>query len=335
MSVFGASLSKSATSSVDNAVSADLIVTGPSSGFPISVVKAVSSVPGVTGSSTVYRGQFELKGSLSSLVGVSTDHLADTVILQMQAGRSQAALAAGQLLIDTTTAKDDRLSVGSVVPVKFALTGTSTMRIGGIFEPNALIGHFLVGSGFFLFHFTNPLPIGVLLKTDGRAGIFNAVNSATNPYPNVGVQTRSQFEASQVAKVNQLLGIVYALLALAVLIALIGIVNTLLLSVFERTHEIGLLRAVGMKRRQIRAMIRSEAVILSLFGAIIGVVVGTGLGTALAFSLKRSDQITVIAVPYSSLVVFLLIAALLGLSAASWPARRAAKLDVLAAIATD
>ena len=94
--------------------------------------------------------------------------------------------------------------------------------------------------------------------------MFNAVNNATNPYPNVGVQTRAQYEASQVAKVNQLLGIVYALLALAVLIALIGIVNTLLLSVFERTHEIGLLRAVGMKRRQIRAMIRSEAVILAL-----------------------------------------------------------------------
>ncbi len=119
------------------------------------------------------------------------------------------------------------------------------------------------------------------------------------------------------------------------LIALIGIVNTLLLSVFERTHEIGLLRAVGMKRRQIRAMIRSEAVILSLFGAIIGIAVGTGLGFALTSSLKRSQEITVVAVPFPSLVIFLLIAALLGLGAASWPARRAAKLDVLAAIAAD
>ncbi|MGP0031852.1 MAG: ABC transporter permease [Acidimicrobiales bacterium] len=335
MSVFGASLSKSVTNSVENAVSADLIVTGPSSGFPNSVVKAVSGVPGVIASSTVYQGQFEFKGSLSTVVGVSTKHLADTLILQMKAGRSRAALAAGQMLIDTTTAKDDHLSVGSSAPVKFALTGDSAMRIGGIFQPNALIGHYLVGSGFFLDHFTDPLPIGVLLKTDGRAGIFTAVNNATNPYPNVGVQTRSQFEASQVAKVNQLLGIVYALLALAVLIALIGIVNTLLLSVFERTHEIGLLRAVGMKRRQVRAMIRSEAVILSLFGAVIGIVVGTGLGTALASSLKRSQEITVIAVPVWSLVLFVFIAALLGLVAASWPARRAAKLDVLSAIATD
>jgi len=335
MSVFGASLSKSATSSIDHAINADLIVTGPSSGFPNSVVSAVSRVPGITASATAYRGQFEFKHSLSTVVGVSTDHLADTVIVHMHAGTSAAALAAGQILIDTTTAKNDHLSVGSAAPVKFAVTGTSTMRIGGIFEPNALIGHYLVGREFFLAHFTNPLPIAVLLKTDGRAGIFNAVNDATTPYPNVGVQTRSQYEASQVAKVNQLLGIVYALLALAVLIALIGIVNTLLLSVFERTHEIGVLRAVGMKRRQVRAMIRSEAVILSLFGAIIGIVVGTGLGAALASSLKRSQAITIVAVPFPSLVVFVVVAALLGLGAASWPARRAAKLDVLAAIAAD
>ncbi len=87
-------------------------------------------------------------------------------------------MAAGHILIDTTTAKDDHLSVGSTAPVKFALGGTSTMRVGGIFQPNALIGHYLVGSEFFLAHFTNPLPIGVLLKTDGRAGIFNAVNDA-------------------------------------------------------------------------------------------------------------------------------------------------------------
>ena len=133
---------------------------------------------------------------------------------------------------------------------------------------------------------------------------------------------------------NQLLGIVYALLGLAVIIAMIGIVNTLMLSVFERTHEIGLLRAVGMRRRQVRAMIRSESVILAVFGAVIGIVVGTAMGVALAWSLK-AQGISEIVVPFSSLVVFLVLAALLGLAAASWPARRAAKLDVLSAIAVE
>src|SRR6202044_894658 len=124
MSVFGASLSKSTTNSIDNAVSADLVVTGPGSGFPNSAVKAVSDVPGVTASATVYHGQFEFKGTLASVVGVAADHLADTVILSMKAGTSQAALTAGQMLIDTTTAKNDDLSVGSLVRVKFALAGT-------------------------------------------------------------------------------------------------------------------------------------------------------------------------------------------------------------------
>ena len=133
---------------------------------------------------------------------------------------------------------------------------------------------------------------------------------------------------------NQLLGIVYALLALAVVIALIGIVNTLMLSVFERTHEIGLLRAVGMRRRQVRAMIRAESLILAIFGALIGIVLGTGLGIALSSSLKKQG-ITDVVVPFTSLFVFLVLAALLGLVAASWPARRAANLDVLAAVAAE
>ena len=135
-------------------------------------------------------------------------------------------------------------------------------------------------------------------------------------------------------QVNQLLGLVYALLALAVLIALIGIVNTLMLSVFERTHEIGLLRAVGMRRRQVRAMIRSEAVILAVFGAVIGIVIGTALGVALVAALQQQG-ITDIVVPISSLIVFVLIAALLGLAAATWPARRAARLDVLTALSAE
>jgi putative ABC transport system permease protein len=337
MAVYGASLKQSATTAVDGAVRAQLIVTGPSTGFPNSVLAAVADVPGVAATTTVYQGQFEINGSLQTLAAVSTANLADNVILHMKTGTAASAMTDGQLLIDTITAKADHLSVGSPVAATFARTGTSTLRIGGIYQPNSLIGHYLVGSGLFLTHYTNPLPIGVLAHTDGNDKVAAAVNTALNPYPTVGVQTTAQYQHSQEASVNLLLGIVYALLALAVLVALIGIVNTLLLTVSERTHEIGLLRAVGMKRRQIRAMIRSEAVIVSLFGALTGIAVGTALGTALAYALERSpsQSITAIVVPLTSLIAFLAIAALLGLGAAAWPARRAAKLDILAAIATD
>ncbi len=251
----------------------------------------------------------------------------------MKAGTG-AALARGEILIDSTTARSDHLSVGDVAPVKFAATGPTTVRIGGVYAANALIGSYLVSNSYFLAHFVNEQPGAVLLRTDGSSGVDKAVQNALASYPNVKVQTRAQFEQAQINAVNQLLGLIYALLALAVLIALIGIVNTLMLSVFERTREIGLLRAVGMKRRQVRAMVRAESVILAIFGAIIGIVIGTGMGIALVASLKQQG-ITDTVVPVPDLVVFLVLSAVLGLVAASWPARRAAKLDVLAAIATN
>jgi putative ABC transport system permease protein len=337
IAVFGASVSRSATASIDQAIAANIVVTNSDSNgpgaFSTAVPAAVAGVPGVSSTSTVYGGQFEFKQSIVDLRAISTKNLSQTLILDMSSGTTQA-LAAGKLLVDTSTANSDHLSVGDTVPVKFALTGHSTLRIGGIFQTNQLIGSFLVSQAFYVKHFQNPQPQAVLASTDGSAGVQHAVSHALAPYPNVQVQSRTQFENSQAAQVNQLLGLVYALLALAILIALIGIVNTLMLSVFERTHEIGLLRAVGMKRRQIRAMIRSESVILAVFGAVIGIIVGTLLGIALVSSL-HSQGITDTVVPYSNLVIFLILAALLGLLAASWPARRAARLDVLAAIAAE
>jgi hypothetical protein len=152
------------------------------------VPKAASVVPGVTATSTVYGGQFEVRKSLASLLALSTENLSRTVILNVTEGTSRP-LAAGDLLIDTNTANSDHLSVGDTVPVRFTLTGPSTMRIGGICKPNALAGKYLVSDAFFLTHFQNPLPGAV---------------------------------KSQTAQVNQLLGVIYALLGLAVIIALIG-----------------------------------------------------------------------------------------------------------------
>jgi putative ABC transport system permease protein len=334
IAVFGASLSQSATSSVDQAISADLLISANGSGqLSDSVPAAVAAVPGVTATNTVYRNQFEFKSTLTTLTGVTTQNLADTVILRMTSG-SAAALAHGEMLIDNTTATKDRLAVGDRVPVRFAATGPTTVKIGGIYQSNALIQSYLVGSAYFLAHFRQPHPGAVLARTNSSPGTETAVSTALARYGNVQVQTRAQFEQAQVSSVNQLLGLVYALLALAVLIALIGIVNTLMLSVLERTREIGLLRAVGMRRPQVRSMIRSESVILATFGAVIGIAIGTLMGLALVSSL-RQQGITETSVPWVRLVEFLILAAVLGLVAASWPARRAARLNVLAAIAAE
>jgi putative ABC transport system permease protein len=334
IAVLGASLSASAANEVDSAVNADYIVTG-SGGFSRSVLPAVSRLPGVTTATGIYQGQFEFRGSVSSLAAATPARLAQTVNLHVVSGRGGPAMAAGELLTDTNTARADHLEVGSVVHVTFAQTGPTTMRIGGLYKANPLVGSFIVGEGFFLSHFADPLPTGVLLRTAaGAAPLDRALNRALVPYANVGFETRAQFESDQKSKVKQELGLVYVLLALAIVVALIGIVNTLMLSVFERTHEIGLLRAVGMKRRQVRAMIRSESVIVALFGAVVGIVIGTGLGIALASSL-RDNGVATLSIPVASLIGFLVLSALLGLAAGTWPARRAARLDVLAAIAVE
>ena len=340
ITVFGASLSKSATSSVDNAVSADYIMTSTGNGARrVQQLGGHRRRPGARGGDGLDRLQ---RGVRVPGIGVGPDRglgrqaVATRSSCAWTRAPGAGALAAGQLLIDTTTANSNHL-VGGVD------------RAGQV-RPDRELHHAdrrdlqaqrparqLPRRRRLL---PVPLPRPAARRRPaqhdqrGARHHATAVNGGLSAYPNLKIQTRAQFEKAQQAQVNQLLGLVYALLALAVIIALIGIVNTLMLSVFERTHEIGLLRAVGMKRRQVRAMIRSESVILSLFGAIIGVIVGTALGTAFAASLKQQG-ITDIVVPFSSLVVFLVIAALLGLGAASWPARRAAKLDVLAAIAAD
>jgi putative ABC transport system permease protein len=160
-----------------------------------------------------------------------------------------------------------------------------------------------------------------------------AIKAVTAPYPNLNVQDQATYKASEKNRISILLNLVYVLLGFSILIAIIGIVNTLALSVIERTRELGLLRAVGMKRRQVRRMVRGEAIVVCLIGALLGVVVGLGLGLALVSAI-HFDTGTVLSIPAATLIIVVLLAGLAGVVAAIGPARRAAKLDVLRAIAT-
>lgn len=333
IAVLGGSLSASAKQEVQSAMAADYIVTGGDT-INAGVTARVARLPGVAAATAVFTGQFDVRGSLQNLGAVTTSGLEQTVKLNIVSGAGTAALSHGELLVDTQTAKDQHLHVGSLLPVAFAQTGHTTMRVGGVFKYNPLVGSYLTGAGYFLEHFNRPPADAVLVTTAvGTRNFETRLKAVLSAYPNLKAKSRGQFVQDQQNSVNQLLGLIYVLLALAVVIALIGIVNTLMLSVFERTHEIGLLRAVGMQRGQVRWMVRSEAVIIALFGAVVGIVVGTGLGLAMASAL-RNNGVTALSVPVTSIIAFLVLAALLGLGAASWPARRAAKLDVLQAIAT-
>jgi putative ABC transport system permease protein len=161
-----------------------------------------------------------------------------------------------------------------------------------------------------------------------------AINRVLAAYPNATLQDQAQYKASQAQSVNQMLNLIYGLLGLSVAIALIGIANTLALSIYERTRELGLLRAVGTTRGQLRSMVRAEALIISAFGALEGLILGVLFGWAIVASM-RSLGVTQLVFPVPQLLVVAVIAALAGLIAAISPSRRAAKLNILQAVTTD
>jgi len=165
-------------------------------------------------------------------------------------------------------------------------------------------------------------------QADARA----AIDPLLVPYPDVKLQDRAEFTKAQLGQIDSLLAVVNVFLALAIIIAVIGITNTLALSVFERTRELGLLRAVGMSRRQLRRMVRLEAVIVAVFGALLGVAIGLLFGFAVCTALP-DNFVSGISVPIGTLVFLVILAALVGVVAAIFPARRASRLDILDAVA--
>ena len=254
----------------------------------------------------------------------------------MRAG-SVSALGDGDVLVYKETAKSNGWKVGDTFTAEFARTGKQTMRIVGIYTDNRLLGNYVVSLGTYDRNFTQQLDTVVLAKTApgvSQATAKAAVTRVAKQFPNVKLEDQAQFRQSQSNQINTLLALISALLGLAILIALFGIINTLALSIFERTREIGLLRAVGMARRQVRTMIRWESVLIAVFGAVLGAAVGIFFGWAMVHALK-SQGITALTVPVGQLVIYVVIAGIFGVLAAVWPARRAARLDVLQAIATE
>jgi putative ABC transport system permease protein len=338
MSIMAASITTSATAQIDRSVGADFIITAnnfrPLSG---SVAVAATKVAGVAAVTEFREGEMKVGASRVQVSGVTGATVADTLRLHMLAGSPGALGGGSTVLVDQQTAKDKHLHVGSTLPVTFALTRAKTLRVAGIYEKNPIAGGYLIGLRTYDANFRNRLDIVVALKAasadqlgDVRAGLAGALKA----YPSLQLRDQSEFKQNQKRQINQVLSFVLALLVLSLIIAWLGIVNTLALSVFERTREIGLLRAVGMARSQIRRMVRLEAVVIALFGAALGVVLGIGYGTALVQAL-HSQGIDQTSYPFGQLVIYLVIGVLAGITAAWWPSRRAAKLDVLQAIATD
>ncbi len=336
MSIMAASITTSANAAIDNSVGADFIITADNFN-PISdsVTAAAEKVPGA-GAVTAFRaGSAKIKNSTTQLQGVTPNTVVDTLRLDTTSG-SADNLALDSVLLSEKVAKNNHWHVGSKVPVEFSLTGKKSLTVQGIFAKNPIAGDYLIGLNTYDANFRNRLDQVVAIKAAGGANLGQVradLTKALKSYPTLKLQDQTEFKADQKRQINQVLAFVLALLVLSLLIAWLGIVNTLALSVFERTREIGLLRAVGMATRQVRRMIRLEAVVIALFGALLGVALGIGYGAALVQAL-HSQGIDTTSFPVGQLIGYLVVGVVAGVTAALWPARRASRLDVLQAIST-
>jgi putative ABC transport system permease protein len=336
--VMGASLKTSFHAIFRSGLTADYVLRPAQQsapGFSTSVASTLQTTPGVTTAAGISGGPAEVSGSVKSLEAIDPVALPQVLNMTTVSG-DLAGIGQDKIAISKTVADDKHYKVGQVLTVRFAKTGVQHLPVAAIYKKNQLAGDYLISHDYAQRNFTQNLDFVVLANTEG--GVTPAtqakVEHAVAAFPNVKVQTQAQYLHDADKQIDQLLNLIIVLLLLAIVIALLGIVNTLALSIVERTREIGLLRAVGMSRKQLRRSIRLEAGIIATYGAILGVVVGIGYGWALVRAL-RSQGIEHFSVPVTLLIVAVVLAAIAGTLAAVWPARRAAKLDVLEAIATE
>jgi putative ABC transport system permease protein len=337
MAVFGQSAKASIDKTIGESFSADYVVSN-AVGVPFSptIVDQVAKVPGVGAVARFRYTAATMGGETTQIGGIEPVAFAKSMNVTMDSGKI-SDLSGQTLLVERNRAKDLGLKVGD--SVKMSIAGTeASYPVVGIFEglPNIWSEYLTSLDAVSVAGVTPADNLAYIVRSPGAdaAQVRAGIDSVIADLPTITLKDQAEFAAEQRAPIDQMLMLIYALLGLAVVIAVLGIINTLALSVIERTREVGLLRAVGLSRRQLRTMVRLESMVISLLGATLGV----GLGLVFGIALQRSQAdagIGVLSIPGGQLVTFVVLAALVGVLAAVWPARRAARLDVLRAITTD
>jgi putative ABC transport system permease protein len=337
MSVLGASTSDSIDRLVDDGLKADYVVSNAVQvPFSTSVARDLAAVDGVDEVAAYRVGFGQVGGQDTFLAAFDPDPMLRAVTVEQATGDLEA-LGDGTALLSDDRAAAEGLAVGDTLELTLP-AGPQELEVAGTYATNQFIGAPVVVS-------PETLEEGGVAPADNLVYVTRSpdadpeavtagLEAALTGLPTVTLKDQDAFAEEQRAPVNQLLAIVYALLGLAIVIAALGIVNTLALSVIERTREVGLLRAVGMSRRQLRTMVRLEAVVIAVLGALLGVALGLVFGISLQRALA-GQGIEILSVPWTQLLLFLVAAGLVGVLAAVWPARRAARLDVLRAITTE
>jgi len=337
VATLAAGIVNSFESAVNDLFTGDYAITAQNnfSPIPTDAAEAAAQAPGVTAIGNVRTGEVLVFGGPTFATAVDPG-MADVIDLEWKEGSQKVFSALGEdgVFVDDGTADDEGLELGSNVTVTFPDGTSRPFAVEGIFDPPAAgspFGEVTISSAVWDEQIPSPRNLFSFLKMEGGETDANqaALDTALGDFPNAKAQTRQAFIDNQISGLSAILNILYVLLALSILVSLFGIVNTLVLTVFERTREIGMLRAIGMTRRQIRRMIRHESVITALIGAAVGIVLGVVLAALLIW---RVDFIE-FSFPTVQVIVFVIAAIVVGMVAAIFPARRAAKLDPLEAIA--
>ncbi|WP_320775368.1 ABC transporter permease, partial [Streptomyces sp. CRN 30] len=345
MSVASASMTASFDEQIDRTLGADFVVQNDSFlPFPQEVTDAVTGAPGA---GTAVRSRFAPVAvrlpdgdRVETSVAGYDPRLDEVADLAYTAGDTSAALGGGRVGMDAEFARDHGVRVGTTVPVRFQSGRTADLTVGALTDRDSASG-FGTPGGLFVGMATlqRYAPGGqdsvvYVNAADGTDtdGLRAELERALDPYPQVAVRDLADYKDLVHDQIAVLLYLVYALLGLAIVIAVLGVVNTLALSVVERTREIGLLRAIGLSRRQLRRMIRLESVVIAVFGALLGLALGLLWGLCIQQVLAL-EGLTAFAVPWGTVLAVVAGAALVGVVAALLPALRASRMNVLTAIA--
>jgi putative ABC transport system permease protein len=335
--VIGASLKASAGAGIDRTLRADLVVDTPgyggasgNAGLSPQLAAALGRLRGVQEASPISVGNVLLDGASERVSVVDPGTVGAVLDLGIRHGRL------GTFAVSSSAAADHGWRVGTVLPITYPDGSTARVPVSAIYANTALTGDYLLDSTAWMPHAPQVLVGQVLLRVDAAdlPSVQTAARAVIGPYGTARVQDRAEYRASATGGVNTILGLIYVMLALAIVIALMGIANTLSLAVHERTRELGLLRAVGQTRRQVRAMVRWESVITAVFGTVGGMLLGAFLGWAVVDA-SSSSALSEFAMPTMQLVIFLVAGGLAGVLAGIRPARRASRQPILAALATE
>jgi putative ABC transport system permease protein len=334
--VFAASLQQEIDDTVSRTFAGDLVVNAPSFGggaLSPQIATAVAKVPEVDAAVGVGQGAVVVDGH-DTAVTVTTPAQLDALLDIDVVHGSLASMGDTSIAVAQSRADDEHWHVGSHVQVAFADRAKVDATIGAIYDEKRIVGSIVVPRAMYAPHATQPTDNMVLV--DVRDGVSlaqakSSIDRVVKPFGSPDVQDRDEYIAAVSSGADMMLGMVYVMLALAIVIALMGIANTLSLAVYERTREVGLLRAVGESRRQVRSMIRWESVIIATFGTIVGLATGVLLAWAVVQA-ASSAGLNAFRAPVGRLAIVLVIGALAGVLASLRPARRAARLSVIDAI---